>query len=123
MHHHVLPIPQLEINRGRTNAGLKLLPNVTGLLKSGSLLSFLSAAHVDLVLHGHEHMRNQARFGSLDDGASNLVVIAAGSGTGADTGKDFELSRVHFNVIELSDDRSVWLPGNRLQQGDSGADQ
>jgi len=121
VHHHVLPIPQLEINRGRTNAGLKLLPNVTGLLNSGSLLSFLSAAHVDLVLHGHEHMRNQARFGSLDDGASNLVVIAAGSGTGADTGKDFELSRVHFNVIELSDDRSVWLQEIGYNKGTLGA--
>ena len=109
VHHHVLPIPQLEIDRGATNAGLKLLPNVTGLLNSGSLLNFLSAAHVDLVLHGHEHVRNQARFGSLDDGASNVVVLAAGSGTGAQTGGDFELSRVHFNVIELHDDRSVWL--------------
>lgn len=109
VHHHVLPIPQLEINRGSSNAGLKLLTNVTGLLNSGSLLNFLSTAHVDLVLHGHEHMRNQARFGSLEDGASNLVVLAAGSGTGAQTGGGFELSRVHFNVIELDQDRSVWL--------------
>ena len=116
VHHHVLPIPALEMARGR-HGGLSELANVTGLLNSGILLNSLSRAHVDLVLHGHEHQRNQARFGCLDDGASNVVVLAAGSGTGAETNGNFALSRVHMNVLELHDDRTMWLREAGLTTG------
>src|SRR5580698_5239004 len=62
VHHHVLPIAALE--RDLSNGGkISELANVTGLLNSGTLLNSLSRSHVDLVLHGHEHKTNQARFG------------------------------------------------------------
>src|SRR5439155_18918214 len=85
------------------------LANATGLLNSGTLLRALSRAHVNVVLHGHEHYRNLARFGASEENSSDVVVVAAGSGTGEKTGVGWALPRVHFNVLELHDDGSVRL--------------
>lgn len=50
VHHHVLPIPNVEKNRAKQ--GLIAVADVTGLLNSGILLNGLSESHVNLVLHG-----------------------------------------------------------------------
>lgn len=107
VHHHVLPIPEAE--KKSAKRGLRAVANVTGLLNSGSLLTQLSKSHVNVVLHGHEHYRNQARFRAGENPSSEVVVLAAGSGTGEETRRGWALDRVHFNVIELHDDRNVWL--------------
>jgi hypothetical protein len=71
---------------------------------------------VDLVLHGHEHAANWARYGSLEPGATESCVIAAGSGTGV---RDVRCVQdgASFNTIELRDDRSVVLTVHRHQEG------
>jgi 3',5'-cyclic AMP phosphodiesterase CpdA len=107
VHHHVLPVPEVEMRREKS--GLSAVADVTGFLNSGILLDGLSRSHVNLVLHGHEHCPNQARFRSVSDLSSEVVVLAAGSATGEETGDGWDLSRVHFNVLELRDDRSIWL--------------
>lgn len=107
VHHHVLPIPEAE--KQAAQRGLRAVADVTGLLNSGSLLNQLSKSQVNLVLHGHEHYRNQARFRTGDNFSSEVVVLAAGSATGDETRRGWALDRVHLNVIELHDNRNVWL--------------
>jgi 3',5'-cyclic AMP phosphodiesterase CpdA len=108
VHHHVLPIPAVERQR-MSGGGLRRLMDATGMLNSGALMEALSRTQVDLVLHGHEHMPHQARFKGSDELASDVAVLGAGSATGDETLQGWSLDRVHFNVIELDDDRTVWL--------------
>lgn len=105
VHHHVLPIPSVEERKGQ----LEKLIDATGLLNSGTLMAALSRNQIDLVLHGHEHAPHQARFAGADELATDVALVSAGSTTGDETLKGWNLNRVHFNVIELDPDRSVWL--------------
>lgn len=111
IHHHLLPIPAIErdaVNRGSIGR-LANVANVTGLLNSGVLLDHLSNAQINIVLHGHEHARHLARFSGGGPFSGTTVVLAAGSATGEKTGSKWALDRVHFNVLELAPDRSVFL--------------
>lgn len=108
VHHHILPIPAVE-RRKLADGGLMKLLDATGLLNAGALMEALSRTQVDLVLHGHEHAEHQARFTGSDELATSVALLSAGSATGDATLKGWDLHRVHFNVIELDDDRSVWL--------------
>jgi 3',5'-cyclic AMP phosphodiesterase CpdA len=120
VHHHVLAIPEVERrvkeHSSRGFAGITAVANVTGMLNSGVLLRHLSRSQVNLVLHGHEHQPNQAVFRDAALEAGPTVVLAAGSATGEKTGVGWALDRVHFNVLELHQDRSVRL----LQAGYNG---
>jgi 3',5'-cyclic AMP phosphodiesterase CpdA len=107
VHHHVLPIPALE--QRAESGSLAAALNATGMLNAGTLLDALSAAQVDLLLHGHEHVPHRAHFSGSDPLAGRVAILSAGSGTGDATLAGWALERVHFNVIELDDDRSVWL--------------
>jgi 3',5'-cyclic AMP phosphodiesterase CpdA len=108
VHHHILPIPAVEQKKLR-GGGMTRLLDVTGLLNAGALMEAMSRTQVDLVLHGHEHSPHQARFTGSDELATSVALLAAGSATGDETLHGWDLKRVHFNVIELDDDRSVWL--------------
>jgi hypothetical protein len=105
VHHHVLPIPAVERRAG----GLTATANTTGMLNAGVLMGYLSEAQVNLVLHGHEHSPHQASFSGAGPFAGSTVVLAAGSATGEETLQHWALDRVHFNVLELEADRSVYL--------------
>jgi 3',5'-cyclic AMP phosphodiesterase CpdA len=114
VHHHVLPIPEVERRAQRSGArwgvpGIAAVANVTGMLNAGVLLHHLSKSQVNIVLHGHEHIAHQAVFRDAALDAGPTVVLAAGSGTGEKTGEGWALDRVHFNVLELKRDRSVQL--------------
>ncbi|WP_040851617.1 metallophosphoesterase family protein [Nitrosospira lacus] len=105
LHHHLLPIPALET----TVTNLSSLVNFTGLLNSGRLLNSLAESHVNIALHGHEHHSSVARFGTLSGLQGQVVVVAAGSATGTETGIGWDIKRTRFNVIELHPDRTVKL--------------
>lgn len=105
VHHHILPIPAVEERKGQ----LEELVNATGMLNAGAMIEALSRNQVDLVVHGHEHAPHQARFAGSDELATDVALVSAGSGTGDVTLGGWSLNRVHFNVIELDPDRSVWL--------------
>lgn len=107
VHHHVLPIPAAEAMAQETFWGNFI--NVTALTNAGALLEGLSNAHVNLVLHGHKHFSHQARYGVQGPSSGDVVVLAAGSGTGEKTRAGWSLDRVHFNVIQLDDDGTIWL--------------
>lgn len=108
VHHHVLPIPELERKRSAGGSIAQVL-NVTGMLNSGLLLHHLSKSQVNFVLHGHEHAPHQAVFRNTAPDAAPTVVLAAGSGTGEETLRGWALERVQFNVLELKPDRTVQL--------------
>jgi len=123
IHHHVLPIPELERKRSAGGSIAQVL-NVTGMLNSGLLLHHLSTSQVNLVLHGHEHAPHQAVFRDAAPGAAPTVVLAAGSGTGEETLRGWALQRVQFNVLDLKPDRTVQLrlvkyveTGLRMEEG------
>jgi predicted MPP superfamily phosphohydrolase len=105
MHHHLLPIRSLESDK----QSLKQLVDFTAATNPGAILETLASSYVDLVLHGHEHARNCARYGSYAKNAGPLAVIAAGSATGMKTGVGWDVKRSSFNMIELRPDRSVWF--------------
>jgi len=106
VHHHLLSIRRLEEDRFNK---IGALFDLTNIVNAGSLLETLSAAHVDLVLHGHEHEHNFAAYGSLTTGSETVKVIAAGSATGNRTLQGCIKQQATFNVLVLGLDRSVAL--------------
>ncbi len=106
VHHHLLSIRELE---SKWEHDLGRLLNLTTLVNSGKFLETLTKAHVDLVLHGHEHAWNGAGYSSLSAGRSGVKVVGAGSVTGTETGQGTNPDHASFNVIVLKSDRSVRL--------------
>jgi predicted MPP superfamily phosphohydrolase len=106
VHHHVLSVRALE--HSSQDNPLRLL-NVTSLTNSGSLLEALACAHVDVVLHGHEHAANWGRYATLTGGGGATTVIAAGSSTGVADSVRCEQNKASYNLIELWPNRSVTM--------------
>jgi hypothetical protein len=114
VHHHLLPIAALEQSSQHVSSVL----NTTTLVNAGSVLENCATNNVNLVLHGHEHMRNIARYGVPGKTlASDLVVLGAGSATGADTWAGCDATRASINVLELRRDRSVYVQEQRIVGG------
>jgi predicted phosphodiesterase len=114
VHHHLFPIPEVERRAARVDGrgrvgSLSNVANFTGMLNSGILLEHLTASQVNIVLHGHEHARHQALFRGASPYAGSTVVLAAGSATGEETRVGWALDRIHFNVLELEESRTVHL--------------
>jgi hypothetical protein len=92
--------------------------NTTTLVNAGSVLENCATNNVNLVLHGHEHMRNIARYGVPGKTlASDIVVLGAGSATGADTWAGCDGTRASINVLQLRRDRSVYVQEQRIVGG------
>ncbi|WP_434728509.1 metallophosphoesterase family protein [Pseudomonas soli] len=106
VHHHLLPVMRSE-NSGHDLESV--LSGTTVLNNAGSLLEALAHGEVDLVLHGHEHARHAARYSSLESKRGDVIVIGAGSATGAHTKQGCNITRASFNLLELTDDSSVVL--------------
>ncbi len=114
IHHHLLPIAALE----KSAQEVKGLFSPTVLVNAGTVLEAMANNNVNLVLHGHEHHRSVARFGVLGrPRATDIVVVGAGSATGADTSLGCDASRASYNVLELRPDGSVWLREMRIVSG------
>ncbi|MDX2171125.1 MAG: metallophosphoesterase [Deltaproteobacteria bacterium] len=105
-HHHPLPVRSLEEARQNRT---KDLFNLTTLVNAGSLLETVTSAHIDLLLHGHEHAANWARYGSLQGGGGQSVVVGAGSATGHETLRGCLAQDMSFNVFRLTPRREVIL--------------
>jgi predicted MPP superfamily phosphohydrolase len=103
-HHHLLPLPASESDE----QGWGSMFNFAGAVNPGKILEDLAASQVDLVLHGHEHYVNRARYGSYARETGQVGMIAAASATGMRTLEGCSFDRASFNVIELRPDRSVW---------------
>jgi UDP-2,3-diacylglucosamine pyrophosphatase LpxH len=104
-HHHLLSIWELEKNRQH----LKDIFQPTVMLNAGTVLEALTLGHVNIVLHGHEHFRAYAKYGTPQRQDSETVVVGAGSGTGNDSYDGCALRRASFNVLELRHNRSIFL--------------
>jgi hypothetical protein len=105
IHHHLLPLPACE-------AGVQTLWDLfkfTSAVNPGTILENLAGGYVDAVLHGHEHKRNLARYGSYRKDTNQIVITAAASATGMETLKGCDIARASFNVLKLHPDRSVWI--------------
>lgn len=98
VHHHPLSVARLEASR---IGDRKRLFDVTSLANSGTLLERAAELSVDVILHGHEHCRHWARYGSVQPPASDLSVLGAGTATGARTLKSCLQSEATFNLIIL----------------------
>jgi hypothetical protein len=79
------------------------------MLNAGSTLEALARNTVDIVLHGHEHQRAIARYGTFYGAGNQIAIVGAGSATGAKTLGGFEYTRASLNLIQLHNDRSVYL--------------
>jgi predicted MPP superfamily phosphohydrolase len=113
-HHHLLPLPAVE---AEVQSAWDMF-TLTSAVNPGKILESLAASYVDVVLHGHEHRRNVARYGSYRVNSNQIVIAAAGSGTGAETFEGCNSERASFNVLELRPDRSVWMSEVRGPGGD-----
>jgi Calcineurin-like phosphoesterase len=113
VHHHLLPVAALEGTRQSVGG---LLASTT-LINAGTVLATLVDCGADLVLHGHEHVGHLARYGTLDEGRGEIVVIGAASATGADTRHGSQLEHSAFNLIHLGDDLGVSLQEMRYRAG------
>ena len=114
IHHHLLPVSSLEAAERQAVNGLFAS---TILLNAGTVLETLVDVGADLVLHGHEHARHLARYGSIANGRTDLAVIGAASATGAHTNDGCKIENSSFNVIQLGDDLSVTLFEQRYSKG------
>jgi hypothetical protein len=113
-HHHLLPLPQTE----KEVQSVCDLFKPTSAVNPGKILESLAASCVDIVLHGHEHRRNLARYDSYTVDSNQIVVAAAASATGMETIRGCDSARASFNVLELRPDRSVWIQEIRGPSGD-----
>ena len=115
-HHHLLSIKELEENRSQS---LKNMFKPTIMLNAGTVLEALAQGYVNIVLHGHEHFRMYARYGTLYGQQSDAIVLGAGSITGNHSTKGCDVGRASFNSIELLADRSVQVPEivNTINEG------
>jgi UDP-2,3-diacylglucosamine pyrophosphatase LpxH len=113
-HHHLQAIRKLESDHKES---IKDLAALTQMVNSGSFLECLTRAHVDIVLHGHEHAWHWAKYGSLERGKGEVCVIGAGSGTGNSATSGCSLDRSSFNAISISPDRSMSLKVGYFEGG------
>jgi UDP-2,3-diacylglucosamine pyrophosphatase LpxH len=104
-HHHLLPIAALE--KTKQSAGGLFSPTI--MLNAGTMLESLARSSVNLVLHGHEHHRAVARYRMPRERGAEIVIVGAGSATGADTREGCAFERASANLFELHPDRSVFL--------------
>jgi 3',5'-cyclic AMP phosphodiesterase CpdA len=115
IHHHLLPITALEAG----NQALGDIKKATTVLNNaGSVLKALAEVGTDLVLHGHEHCHHLARFGLVGARNDEILIVGAGSATGAKTGEGCDAIRSSFNIFHLQKDRSVWF--ERMKYSNSG---
>lgn len=114
IHHHLLPITELE-------AGDQALGDIkkatTILNNAGSVLKALAEVDIDLVFHGHEHCHHLARFGLVSARNDEVLIVGAGSATGALTGVGCDVNRSSFNIFYLQKDRSVWFERMKYSGG------
>lgn len=106
IHHHLLPIVEIE---GSEQTFQGVLSGTTVLNNAGSVLEALARDDADIVLHGHDHARHIARYSSFSARRGDVVVVGAGSATGAHTTLGCDIRRASFNLLELTDDSSVVL--------------
>lgn len=99
VHHHVQSVRNLEAKRQNR---LQDLLNVTSMVNSGSFLEAVAKAHVNVVLHGHEHSVHWARYGSLEGGRDEVCIVGAGSATGNSSIGGCSQQDASFNVILVS---------------------
>jgi hypothetical protein len=117
-HHHLQPIRNLE---ERLQNSLRSLSNLTLMVNAGTFLESMTRAHIDLVLHGHEHASHWARYGSLESGKAEVCVIGAGSATGNSAVGGCSLDGASFNAIYVSRDHSVGLKVLNYEKISAGA--
>jgi 3',5'-cyclic AMP phosphodiesterase CpdA len=97
-HHHLLSIWELERNRQQ----LKDMFKPTVMLNAGTVLEASARGHVNIVLHGHEHFRAYAKYGTVQGQHSETVIVGAGSATGNDSIQGCDIRRASFNFIGTS---------------------
>lgn len=105
VHHHLLPVSGLENESQRKR---DLLDLVT-VANAGKVLETLADAQVDLVLHGHEHHFNVARYGTFAGHQREVTIVGAPSATGARTNAGCCQKDASFVCLEFSRDGSIWL--------------
>ena len=113
MHHHLLPIASVE----RVVQGVADMVSGTTVVNAGTTLESLVNSQVNVVLHGHEHERNVARFGTFGPRQGETVVLGSGSSTGAVTLAPCNINKASSNVIELREDQSIWVKELRFSGG------
>lgn len=104
VHHHLQSVRALEEAR---QGNLKDLANVMCMVNSGCTLERLTRLHIDLALHGHEHVHHWARYGSLEGPCGDILVLGAGSATGNDALQGCSPDRASFNAILVSSNGSA----------------
>ena len=107
IHHHLMPIRALEAKHAARGLKLSGLTSLTALVNAGTVLESLAQVHFDIALHGHEHASNWGRYGTLQAGGSEVVVLSAGSATGTITLAPCDSRRMSYNLITLWPNRSV----------------
>lgn len=105
MHHHLLPIAAAESTR---QSGADMVAGTT-VVNAGKTLGSIVGSQVDIVLHGHEHQRNLARYGTFGTAQGDTVILGCGSSTGAVTLTHNDLGKASSNLIELHEDQSIWV--------------
>ena len=116
MHHHLLPIGAVE----KVAQSAADMISGTTVVNAGMTLGALVNCQVNVVLHGHEHERNLARYGTFGRTSGETVVLGCGSSTGAVTLKPCDINRASSNLIELREDQSIWVKEVRFDGGSWG---
>lgn len=105
LHHHLLPVRALEGDQQKFSH----LFDFTAATNPATIMETLASSYVDIALHGHEHARNCARYGSYAASAGPLAIVGAGSATGMATNQGWDVKRASLNILELRENRSVYL--------------
>jgi predicted MPP superfamily phosphohydrolase len=108
-HHHLLPVRVLERNIEPKKLSWSDITRFTALINAGTAMEVLASAHIDIVLHGHEHAANWGRYGTLEASGGETSIIGAGSATGTVTLSECSPEKMSYNLVNLYPDRSADL--------------
>jgi len=116
-HHCLLPSTSLESAYADANAidANQECVQSTVMPNAGDLLKILAENNFNLVLHGHNHRHFVAQYTEVSSHPGDVTIVAAGSAIGASSDGRCYPKNASFNVIELREDRTVWLEEYRCE--------
>lgn len=117
VHHHVLSIAATETPSAAQSV------NTTAFVNASQVLERAIDLGVDVIFHGHEHVRNFARYATAAEKRrwrAEVAVCAAGSAVGVTESKWARQENATLNLVEVRSDGSVRAEAHRCATFDKG---
>ncbi|MCK2165756.1 metallophosphoesterase family protein [Thalassospira xiamenensis] len=105
LHHHLLPVNQLETPQpGKQGKGVSMV------LDAGHILQKAQESGIQIALHGHQHQPHVAQYHSLSTNGDNPVLVVANGSTGVKQERRPENERNTYCIFNLKErGAKLWI--------------